>query len=102
MAEGCFHLARVAWKPWCAALYSQVQRSALSVQLNLTEGYAFGPGGNCARHYAIAYGSAMETGDLLDMLVVVQGAEADVLSEILTRNRRCQRLVLGLLKRARE
>ena len=40
VALAAFRLSATAWKPWCAAMFWQLQRSALSVQLNIAEGYA--------------------------------------------------------------
>src|SRR5215216_4389644 len=59
---GVIDLARTAWKPYAAALFSQLQRASLSVQLNIAEGYAYATSPSFTRHLAIAYGSAVETG----------------------------------------
>lgn len=101
VANACIALSRDAWKPWCSPVLTQLQRAALSVRLNIAEGYAFGHTATCARHYAIAYGSAIEAGELLDTLQEVNAVDLTILNDILSRNRRCQRLMLGLLKRAR-
>ena len=58
-------LCKSAWKPYAAALFSQLQRASLSVQLNIAEGYTFGDSPSFTRHLGIAYGSAVETGELL-------------------------------------
>jgi four helix bundle protein len=63
---GSISLARDSWKPYAAALVSQLQRASLSVQLNISEGYAFGDSPTYTRHLRIAYGSAVETGELLE------------------------------------
>jgi four helix bundle protein len=47
--------------------FAQLQRASLSVQLNIAEGYAFGDSPSFTRHLAIAYGSAVETGELLEV-----------------------------------
>jgi len=62
---GVIQLARTAWQPYAGALFSQLQRSSLSVQLNIAEGYTFGNSPTFTRHIGIAYGSAVETAELL-------------------------------------
>jgi hypothetical protein len=47
---------------------------------------------------AIAYGSAVETGELLEIALAADVASAKVVEPLLARNRRSQRLLLGLLK----
>jgi four helix bundle protein len=95
---GCLQLARDGWKPYAAALFSQLQRASLSVQLNIAEGYAYANSPSFTRHLAIAYGSAVETGELLEIAVDAHVAAAKLVEPLLTRNRRSQRLLLGLLK----
>jgi four helix bundle protein len=63
---GTIELARHSWKPFASALFSQVQRASLSVQLTIAEGYSFGESPTYVRHLRIAYGSAVETGELLE------------------------------------
>ena len=94
-------LSRDAWKPYAAALYTQLQRASLSVELNIAEGYTFGDSPNFTRHLGIAYGSAVETAELLHL-----GIEAGVLpdgpsQEILAHADRARVFLLGLLKRRR-
>jgi four helix bundle protein len=81
---GVVELARTSWKPYASALFAQLQRASLSVQLNIAEGYSFGESPSFRRYLSIAYGSAVETGEL---------------NHLLNRNRRSQRLILGMLKR---
>src|SRR3990170_7365272 len=71
-------LCQTSWKPYAAALFSQLQRSSLSVQLNIAEGYTFGDSPTFTKHLGIAYGSAVETVELLRL-----GIEADVLPQAL-------------------
>jgi four helix bundle protein len=99
---GVIRLARDAWRPHAGALYAQLQRASLSVELNIAEGYTFGDSPTFTRHLAIAYGSAVETVELLRL-----GIEADVLPqtpglEILAHADRARILLLGLLKRRRK
>ena len=90
-------ISRVSWQPWAAAMFSQLQRSSLSVQLNLAEGYAYGRSKTTLRLWRVAYGSAIETGDLLRLLGktgVIDGSTAESLAR---RNDGIQRLIWGLI-----
>ena len=62
-------LAHSSWKPYAAALFSQLQRASLSIQLNIAEGYTYGDSPTFTKHLGIAYGSAVETGELLRLLL---------------------------------
>ena len=95
---GTLEVARNSWKPYAAALFSQLQRASLSVQLNIAEGYAYANSPSFTRHLAIAYGSAVETGELLELALDARLIAATVGKQLLTRNQRSQRLLLGLLK----
>ena len=99
MVLGTIDLARNCWKPYAAALFSQLQRASLSVQLNIAEGYAFGVSPTYIRHLRIAYGSAVETGELLEIALKANVIPVDPGMRLLTRNRRSQRLLLGMLRR---
>jgi four helix bundle protein len=98
---GVIRLSRDCWKPYAAALFAQLQRSSLSIELNIAEGYSFGKTPSFTRQLGIAYGSAVETVELLRL-----GVEAEILPAesgatlLLHANRSC-RLLLGLLKRRR-
>ena len=98
---GVIDLARTAWKPYAAALFSQLQRASLSVQLNIAEGYANGASRTFTRRMCIAYGSAVETGELLEAALDAKIVEPGIVSYLLQRNRRSQRLLLGMMRRAR-
>jgi four helix bundle protein len=91
-------VSRSDWKAYAAALFSQLQRASLSVQLNIAEGYAYANSPTFTRHLSIAYGSAVETGELLEIALEAQVVSAGVAKQLLTHNRRSQRLLLGLLK----
>lgn len=87
------------WSPSLSAVYGQLYRSSLSVQLNIAEGHAFGSSPSFRRHLAIAYGSAVETTDLLEDLQD-SGLLANVaLGEMIARSQRAQALIRGLQKR---
>jgi four helix bundle protein len=98
---GVIELARTSWKPYASALFTQLQRASLSVQLNLAEGYSSGNSPNFRRHLAIAYGSAVETGELLEIALDADLITTERGKYLLSRNRRSQRLILGMLKRNR-
>lgn len=94
-------LSRESWKSYAAALFAQLQRSSLSIELNIAEGYSFGDTPTFTRHLGIAYGSAVETVELLSL-----GIEAEVLpalpaTDLLLHANRGSQLLLGLLKRRR-
>ena len=98
VALGVIGLARDNWKPYAAALFSQLQKASLSTQLNIAEGYAFGESPTYTRHLCIAYGSAVETGELLEIGLKATVIPAGPGTQLLNRNRRSQRLLLGLLR----
>ena len=82
------------WTPQRAAPLDQLRRAALSVQLNIAEGQASGPGLRCRFHLRVAHASAVETHDLLRFLADL-GAE---LTPMLERSVRVQQLTYRLWK----
>jgi four helix bundle protein len=82
------------WTPQRAAPLNQLRRAALSVQLNIAEGRASGPGPRCRFHLRVAHASAVETHDLLCFL---QDLGADLCPEI-ARSLRVQQLTYRLWK----
>ena len=94
-------LCRDGWKPWAAGLFSQLQRASLSVQLNIAEGATFNRSPTYARHLAIAYGSAVETCELIESGIEVGAIDHALGQELQRRARLTQQLLLGLLKRHR-
>ena len=94
-------LCRFSWQPYASALFSQLQRASLSVQLNIAEGYTFGPSPTFTRHLGIAYGSAVETSELLRLSTEAEIIHPDVVLPILKRAQRTERLLLGMLKQRR-
>jgi four helix bundle protein len=91
--------AKCHWRPWAATLFAQLQRSSLSVQLNITEGYGRKLAGPFRNHLEIAYGSALETADLLRLLAQEQIIPDEMARVALAHCTRTQRLIRGLLKR---
>jgi four helix bundle protein len=98
---GVIRLSRESWKPYAAALYSQLQRASLSVELNIAEGYSFGDTPAYTRHLGVAYGSAVETVELLRLGVESEILPDDAGTTLLQHANYACRLLLGLLKRRR-
>jgi four helix bundle protein len=94
-------LCKASWKSYAAALFSQLQRSSLSVQLNIAEGYTFGDSPTFTRHLGIAYGSAVETGELLRLAAEAGVVEENLLKPLLERTQEAEHILLALLKRRR-
>jgi four helix bundle protein len=95
---GAIELARDSWKPHAAALFAQLQRASLSVQLNIAEGYTYGHSPTYTKHLRIAYGSAVETGELLEIALEANVIPSEPGTKLLARNRRSQRLLVGMLR----
>jgi four helix bundle protein len=84
------------WHPSIAPLIEQLRRSALSVQLNISEGYALGSPALFRRHLTIAYGSAIESMDIVELLIELSiGNRADI-TALWKPCDECRGLVLGL------
>ena len=95
-------ISRAHWKPHAQAVFSQLQRAALSAQINIAEGYSFTNSPTFARHFSISYGSSIETGELLELHAKKSLIPEDDAKEIVQRCLQSQRLILGLLKRCRK
>src|SRR5689334_3836823 len=67
VARAVLRFSRTRWKPYAAALFHQLQRASLSVQLNVAEGYALYRPRGFRYHIQVAYGSAIETTELLEL-----------------------------------
>jgi four helix bundle protein len=102
VTQGVFRISVRYWSPAAAAAFTQLQRAALSVQLNLAEGYVWRPGLKWVHHVRIAYGSAVESTDILDLLLDLKAVPAAALLPLIGESRRTQALVLGLLKSAQK
>ena len=83
-------------QPALGAAIEQLRRAALSVQLNIAEGFAISRSPRCRYHFRIAYGSAAETTDLLDFLMDVDRSNHTELIELANASRRTQALTLRL------
>jgi len=94
-------LSQRSWKPWAGAMFLQLQRSSLSVQLNLAEGYAYGPSRSAVRFTRIAFGSAVETGDLLRLLGDAGVIEQATAQRLVHRSDGVQQLISGMMRKMR-
>jgi four helix bundle protein len=92
-------LSSSAWKPQFAAVFRQLQRASLSIQLNIAEGYAFGDSGTLRRHLRIAYGSAVESDDLLELMAEQDHFDKSEVADARELCRDAQKLIFGLMKR---
>ena len=81
-----------------APAFEQVGRAALSVQLNIAEGYSFGRSASFTNHLRIAYGSAVETADLLEFLRDLGAVPVLECDPLIALNRECQACIMGLLR----
>ncbi|HEU5358427.1 MAG TPA: four helix bundle protein [Gemmatimonadales bacterium] len=98
VALGVFRANASHWRPWVAPAFEQVGRAALSVQLNIAEGYSFGRSASFTNHLRIAYGSAVETADLLEFLRELGAVTAAECDRLIALNRECQACIAGLLR----
>ena len=94
--------SRACWRPYAAAVFAQLQRASLSVQLNIAEGYALMTPRRFRNHLEIAYGSAVETKELLEILTDNDLLPGDLGREAIRSCSRSQGLILGLIKRYRD
>ena len=69
VTDAVFDGVRANWKPFAATVFGQLQRASLSVQLNIAEGYALRSARRFRNHLEIAYGSAVETGELVELAI---------------------------------
>lgn len=96
------HLSRITWKPYVAAVFWQLQKAALSVQLNIAEGYAIWHPRQRRRHLRIAYGSAVETVDALELLADAAVGDSHELEGLVGEAREVCPMLVAWLKRTEE
>jgi four helix bundle protein len=98
VTRSALSVCRDHWTPWASALFAQLQRASLSVQLNIAEGYARRYRREFLHHLNIAYGSAVETGELLGLCADENVLPNELLQPMQRDCARCQRLLLGLIR----
>jgi four helix bundle protein len=91
--------AKDRWKPYLAPIYSQLNRAALSIQLNISEGYGFGSDRRFVHHLKIAKGSTSETLDLLELLVERKEIPDEEARRAIAGCHSCRKLLYGLIQR---
>ena len=99
VAISAVRLSRTYWRPSARAIFDQLLRASVSAQVNISEGYAWTDSPTFRRHLQIAYGSAVECGDLLRLLERTGLVPPTEIAPVSGRCSRCQRLVLGLYHR---
>jgi len=97
-----FQYAGRHWSPAWSAIFDQLRRATLSIQLNIAEGFASGPGARCRYHLRVAYASAVETTELIELLQTLGAADAEALRQMCATSREAQALTLLLWKRSRQ
>ena len=91
--------SRKYWRPHGRAVFDQIQRASLSVQLNIAEGYALRSAKSFNKHLRIAYGSVVETIELLELLEGEHLVPSGEITPILRQAGETQALLLGLMRR---
>ena len=99
---GVISISRKHWRPVASGIFGQVQRSSVSIQANIAEEYAYAKSKTNLKHLQIAYGSAIETLDLLRLLAKADLAPESATSTTIEHCDRCCRLILGLMKSTRK
>ena len=97
ITKSIINLSITSWKPQFAAIFGQLQRSSLSVQINIAEGYAFADSPRFCNHLRIAYASAIETGDLLELMLEYDHFDKSEVNDALINCRESQMLLFGLM-----
>ena len=93
-----FKWSDATWSARRSVIYDQLRRAALSVALNIAEGYASGPGARCRSHLRIAYASAVETTAVLEFCLRL----GEDVGEIKAKSEETQALTYRLWQRSRK
>ena len=96
-----YSAARNHWHPWTGVYLHQLQRASLSVQLNIAEGWTFSNSPSCTRHLQIAYGSAIESADIIEVLADTREVPEELIRTMRQHSIDSRRFLVGLLKRRR-
>lgn len=99
VALAVLHACRRYWRPDASAVFSQLQRASLSVQLNIAEGHALKTRSRFRNHLTIGYGSAVETVELLELALEAGLVPRRVGESVLATSIETRKLLLGLLRK---
>ena len=91
-----YRISNQIWHPSIAPLIDQLRRSSASIQLNISEGYALGSAPLFRRHLTIAYGSAVESLDIVELLQKLAPKGQAELAALWKQGDDSCRLVMGL------
>jgi len=80
------------------AVFDQMRRAAVSVEVNIVEGYAFGTSPGFRRHLRIAFGSAAEVEALVNIAAEMEYIQPEQTAELGALVDRTLGTVLGLLR----
>ena len=87
------------WAPPAAAAFDQLRRASLSVRLNIVEGYALASPGGFARQLNVAYGSILETHEILEYCIETDLLTMAEVEPLLKCSQRIQALTLRMKRR---
>ena len=90
------------WHPSKRNVFDQLERAALSVQLNIAEAYARGAPKPFRNHLRIAYASSVELSELLEIVGRKSLIPRGHARQLYVLSRRAQALILALLRSIRE
>lgn len=79
----------------------QLRRAALSISLNVVEGYAQGPGKSYRHFLQIAYGSAQESKFLIEFAHEEGWLESDVFDDLYSMLNELSAMIWGTLRHLR-
>ena len=99
VALGCLRLAKASWRPYAAPGYEQLTKAAVSVQLNIAEGYALWTTPKKRQHWRTAYGSAVETVECLEFLRDGGAAPRAECDRLIGLAREVSRILLALVRK---
>jgi four helix bundle protein len=101
VVDAVIDASRHHWSPPASAIFSQLQRSALSTQVNIAEGYARFAPRQFRYHLGVAYGSSVETIELLELLRDHGLLPLELVAKTLRLAVDNRGLLMGLLRRYR-